>query len=120
MKDYIQYMYGLFKVGMWSVIEKDTGQMIGRVGFGLGDYDNTKGLDFGFVIKKEKWHQGYAYEAALAALAYGKSMMEMKDVIAFVQVGNAESEALLNKLDFKRNNTIHSNHETIYKYRRVL
>ena len=55
--------------GMWAVIHKETGAMIGRCG--LGFLENTPEVELGYVLDKSYWKMGLATEASLATLKFG-------------------------------------------------
>jgi RimJ/RimL family protein N-acetyltransferase len=55
--------------GHWSVVEKATGQVIGVVGF-YHPQEPWPGVDLGWLIHRSRWGQGFATEAAIAALQW--------------------------------------------------
>jgi RimJ/RimL family protein N-acetyltransferase len=55
--------------GHWSVIEKVTGHVIGCVGF-YHPQRPWPGVDLGWVFHRSRWGQGFATEAATAALGW--------------------------------------------------
>lgn len=56
--------------GLWAVIQKETGEMIGQAGLTLQDWDGAAVVEVGYLLKKDAWHQGYATEAAVACKEY--------------------------------------------------
>lgn len=66
--DYIDKVYSFFGFGMWLVQLKETGEIIGRVGF--QNYEKENLVELGFMIVPKHQHKGYAYEACEAAIAY--------------------------------------------------
>lgn len=66
--DYIDKVYSFFGFGMWLVQLKETGEIIGRVGF--QNYEEEDLVELGFMIVPKHQHKGYAYEACEAAIAY--------------------------------------------------
>ncbi|MEI3521986.1 MAG: GNAT family N-acetyltransferase [Anaerosacchariphilus sp.] len=78
-KAYIKYMYGLYQCGMWVVLEKESGRIIGRAGFGIADYLPEAELDLGYLIDTPYRRQGYGEEACRAALDYGRDWLELPD-----------------------------------------
>ena len=55
--------------GHWSVVEKATGQVIGCVGF-YHPQQPWPGVDLGWLIHRSRWGNGFATEAATAALEW--------------------------------------------------
>ena len=53
-KAYIENMYGFYEYGMWLVLSRETGKLIGRAGL---EHD-----ELGYMIAPELWNQGYATE----------------------------------------------------------
>ncbi|WP_345434884.1 GNAT family N-acetyltransferase [Actinoallomurus vinaceus] len=73
----------------FAVVEKDTGCFVGRVGpwQPLG----WPGLELGWCLVRRFWGQGYAAEAAGAALQYCFDDLEATEVVSLVRVGNTRS-----------------------------
>lgn len=67
-RDYIDKVYGVFGFGMWVILLKETGEIIGRVGFQNSEEENL--VEIGFLISPKYQRKGYAYEACRAALQY--------------------------------------------------
>ncbi len=98
MEDYISHMYGFYGFGMWTVIEKNQGRIIGRAGL-----DTREGYDLpelGFVIEKSYQRRGYAEEVCRAILAYAKKELLFDKVQALTEEANTASVNLLAKLGF--------------------
>ncbi len=97
-KDYIERVYGFYGYGMWTVLEKENGQVIGRAGVSWREGFDLPEL--GFVIGVPWQRQGYAYEVCSAILDYAKEELGMDRVQALVMEGNQRSEMLCQKLGF--------------------
>jgi RimJ/RimL family protein N-acetyltransferase len=82
--------------GGWSVQEKETGAIIGRVG--LMYPEGNPAVEIGWVFARETWGKGYASEAGRAALDYAFDVVKAPRVIARVYTGNAGSIAVAKKL----------------------
>ena len=115
-KAYITYMYGLYQFGMWVVIEKESGLLIGRVGFGIADYLDFSEIDMGYLIKKEHRCRGYAEEASRAVLDYAVRVLEFQEVSAYVEQKNLISIHLLEKLGFRRMKAFTREGKELYRY----
>lgn len=100
-KDYIKRVYGFYGYGMWTVLEKRSGQVIGRAGISWREGFDLPEL--GFVIGVPWQRQGYAYEVCSAILDYAREELAMDEVQALVMEGNDNSEALCKKLGFIEN-----------------
>jgi len=101
-KAYIHYMYGLYQFGMWVVIERESGKLIGRAGFGIADYLDFSEVDLGYLIGKEYRRRGYAEEACRAVLDYAGRILDLPGVSAYIDQENEASLRLIEKLGFQK------------------
>lgn len=115
-KAYISYMYGMYQFGMWVVIEKKSGKLIGRAGFGIADYLEFSEIDMGYLIKEEYRRQGYAKEASQAVLDYAARVLEFPQVSAYVEPKNLVSVHLLERLGFCRTRAFICEGKELYRY----
>lgn len=99
-KDYMEKVYAFYGYGMWTVLEKEGGEVIGRAGISWREgYDLP---ELGFVFGVPWQGKGYAYEVCNAILAFAKEELLMEQVQALVQPGNGRSLRLCEKLGFVR------------------
>lgn len=96
--DYMKNVYGFYGYGMWTVLEKESGEIIGRAGISLRDGCDIPEL--GFVIGVPWQRQGYACEVCQAVLAYGRKELEFRQFQALIMKGNEKSKSLCEKLGF--------------------
>lgn len=113
---YIAYMYGLYQFGMWVVIEKKSHEMIGRAGFGIADYLNFSEIDMGYLIGKKYRGQGYGEEACRAVLAYGRKVLDLPRVSAYIDRENKSSLHLIEKLGFQKKQSFAYEKRTLCRY----
>jgi RimJ/RimL family protein N-acetyltransferase len=75
--------------GAWAVAEKESGSVIGRVGFWhpAGCHD----IELGWVIRRSHWRRGFATEAAAAALVWGWDNIPVDRIVSMIQPDNAAS-----------------------------
>lgn len=96
---YIDKVYAFCGFGMWTIVDRRSGQIIGRAGLSLREgYDEP---EIGFVIAKEFQRQGYAYEVCNAIMNYAKKELEFKQIRAIVHKENEVSKKLCIKLGFQ-------------------
>lgn len=98
---YFEHIYGLYGYGMWTVVEKSSGQMIGRVGFENGELEGAGIVELGYLIGTAWRKQGYAYEAVRAVLEYGKKVLGFGEVYIRTKSENLVSCALAGKAGFQ-------------------
>lgn len=93
---YIQNQYRFFEYGIWAVIRKKDGVLLGKAGVA----DADMGLELGYHIFQPYRRQGYAAEACRAVLDYVKREFG-GPVYAATDPGNESSARLLKKLGFQ-------------------
>jgi RimJ/RimL family protein N-acetyltransferase len=88
--------WALTGVAMFSVIEKEGGRWIGRVGpwvpFGW------PGTEIGWALHTDAWGHGYALEAAELCMQYAFDVLDWTDVIHSIHPDNAASQRLAMRL----------------------
>lgn len=95
-KSYIKNVYEFYGFGMWTVVEKSTGKVIGRAGV---SYREGFALpELGFMIGKEFQRKGYAYEVCSAIVNYMYENYDMEEILIFIEPQNTPSIFLAKKL----------------------
>ena len=103
-REYIEKIYTFYEFGVWTVIQRDSGAVIGRAGFAYREgYEEP---ELGFIIGVPWQHQGYAEEVCRAILEYGWERLEFTRVQAMVEPGNEASLRLCEKLGFEAKETV--------------
>lgn len=97
-KAYVKQIYEFYGFGLWTVLHKENGRVIGRAG--LNVREGYEIPELGFVIDVEYQGQGYAFEVCSAILKYAGEELEFPAVQAFVDENNQCSVHLLEKLGF--------------------
>ena len=82
--------------GLWVVERKSDGAVIGRVG--LINPEGWPGLEVGWTLGRSYWGQGYATEAARAAMNYGFFTQNVDRLISLIDTGNKASQAVAQRL----------------------
>jgi RimJ/RimL family protein N-acetyltransferase len=102
-RDYIlQSLIALYErlgFGLYLTELKGGGVPIGICG--LIKRDSLEDVDIGFAFLPKFRRQGYAYESALAVMAYGKRTFGLKRLVAITSPDNYGSARVLEKLGFK-------------------
>lgn len=84
---YRQYGYGL-----WAVVLKATGEMIGQCGLTLQQWNGREMLEAGYLFQHSHWHQGYATEAARACMDYAFGTLNSPLVCSIIRDNNLPSQ----------------------------
>jgi RimJ/RimL family protein N-acetyltransferase len=83
--------------GLWSVVEKATGHVIGSVGF----YHPQKpwpGVDLGWVLHRSRWGHGFATEAAGAALGWIWEHTQVDRIVSLIAPDDLRSIRVATKI----------------------
>lgn len=113
LKDYTDKMYGYYEFGVWTVLSKESGEIIGRAGFSLREGYELPEL--GFVIGESWQRKGIAYEICKAILQYGWENCGFDEVQALVMPENTASLKLCRKLGFTQKEKIREKGEEYAK-----
>ena len=95
-KSYIKNIYEFYGFGMWTILEKTSGKIIGRAG--VRYREGYELPELGFMIGKAYWRQGYAYEVCKAIANYMHENYEMEQIQIFIEPENTPSILLAKKL----------------------
>ena len=90
-----QYGYGLF-----SVILKTTGELIGDCG--LEQMEDQSAAELGYDFRSDFWNQGFATEAVNAVQAYAFNVLKLPQLISLIRVGNLASKRVAEKVGMRR------------------
>lgn len=90
--------------GMWAIQRRSDGALIGRTGF--LDPEGWPGCELGWLLARDAWGQGYAFEAARAALLHGRAALGLSEVISLIRPDNQRSIALAERLGARNSGPI--------------
>ena len=79
-------------VGLYAVILKATGEMIGQCGLTMQSWREKTVLEVGYLFQKAYWHQGYATEAARACKQYAFDTLGAEEVFSIIRDSNIPSQ----------------------------
>lgn len=94
-----------YNFGMWAVVHKDSGRLIGRCG--LGFLDNTPEIELGYVFDKPYWNMGIGTEAATATIKYGFEEVKLNRIVAIAHPQNIASVRVIQKVGMKYEKNAH-------------
>lgn len=78
--------------GLWAVVLKETGEMIGQCGLTIQPWKNEKVLEIGYLFQRAFWHNGYASEAAIACKKYAFEVLKANEVCSIIRDTNIPSQ----------------------------
>lgn len=90
--------------GLYAVESKAERRFLGYVGFHNinFDVDFAPGVEIGWRLSADVWGKGYATEAAVACLEYGKSQLRLNEILSFTSLLNERSERVMQKIGMKK------------------
>ena len=90
--------YGLFAIEI-----KETNEFIGFTGLATPSFEAsfTPCTEIGWRLHKNFWGKGYATEAAIAALEYGFSIINLDEIVSFTSHYNIPSINVMKKIGMK-------------------
>lgn len=91
--------WGFWAVSLKGEIDEES-NFIGMVGLNEihADMPFAPGVEIGWRLHKDYWGQGYATEAARAALRYAFETLELDEVVAFTAVINKHSQLIMQRI----------------------
>ncbi len=98
-REYIEKVYTYHGFGVWTVVDRDSGAVIGRAGFSYRE--DFPDPELGYIIGVPWQRQGYGTEVCRAVLGYGWGALEFEQVQALVETENQVSLRLCEKLGFR-------------------
>lgn len=78
--------------GLWSVILKETDEMIGQCGVSMQEWKEKEVLEVGYLFERRYWHRGYATEAARACKKYAFEILKADEVCTIIRDINTASQ----------------------------
>ncbi len=84
--------YRKWGFGLWAVILKETGEMIGQCGLTMQPWKDEEVLEIGYLFRRQYWHRGYAAEAARACRNYAFDVLGAEEVCSIIRDMNTASQ----------------------------
>ena len=84
--------YEKWGFGLWAVILKETGEMIGQCGLTMQPWKDGEVLEIGYLFNRAFWHKGYATEAAKACKRYAFEVLKAEEVCSIIRDTNISSQ----------------------------
>lgn len=82
--------------GMWAVEERQSSEMIGRIG--CWQPEGWPGFEIGWTLRRTYWGRGFATEGAKVAMDYAFGELQQSHVISLIRPENAASRRVAQKL----------------------
>ena len=77
--------------GLWAVVLRETGRMIGQCGLTMQPWRGDSVLEVGYLFNRAFWHHGYATEAARGCMDYAFTRLDAREVCSIIRETNPPS-----------------------------
>ena len=78
--------------GLWAVILKSNGKLIGQCGLTLQQWKGGEVLEIGYLFNRAYWHNGYAIESAKACKKDAFEVLQADEVCSIIRDTNIASQ----------------------------
>lgn len=79
------------RMGRWAIERLSDGRILGDCGLIPTELDGERVTDLGYILKAPYHGQGYGKESALAALHYGRTVLNLTDIVCHMAQDNIPS-----------------------------
>lgn len=98
---------------VWPVIRKEDGRLIGRCGL----HRLPEGyVEIAWIFERAAWGQGYATEAAHAAVAYARDSLRLPQLYALINPANSASIAVAYRLGMRFDRVVRAYKRDLLRY----
>ena len=93
--------------GLWALEVRDTGEFIGFTGLSVPRFEAhfMPAVEIGWRLAKGAWGNGYATEAARAALAHGFGPAGLEEIVSFTTTTNLPSQRVMQRIGMTHDET---------------
>jgi len=126
--DYFNQMIAERGFGFWALEVRETGQFIGFTGLSVPSFEapflstvenGLPGVEIGWRLAKDAWGNGYATEAARAALGYGFGPAGLDEIVSFTATTNLPSQRVMQRIGMTHDEADDFDHPRIEKGHRL-
>jgi RimJ/RimL family protein N-acetyltransferase len=87
--------------GLWAIVVKQTGAMIGDCGLVLQEVDGEQLPEVAYHVRRDHWCRGYATEAARACMQFAFETLKANRIISLIKPQNQPSWRVAEKNGLK-------------------
>jgi RimJ/RimL family protein N-acetyltransferase len=86
--------------GLWALELVEDGRFLGFTGLSRPSFEArfTPAVEVGWRLARHAWDNGYATEAARAALAFGFEQVGLDEIVSFTVPANSRSRAVMERI----------------------
>jgi RimJ/RimL family protein N-acetyltransferase len=98
--DRIETGFDEYGWGLWALELVETGEFLGYTGLSPVTFEAhfTPAVEVGWRLAAQHWGQGYATEAAIAALTFGFDTVGLAETVSFTTPTNTPSQRVMQRL----------------------
>ena len=98
--DRIEAHFELHGFGLWAVELREAACFAGFVGLSIPRFQAhfTPCVEVGWRLAHQHWGQGFATEAATAALSFGFERLDLDEIVSFTVPGNLRSRGVMERI----------------------
>jgi RimJ/RimL family protein N-acetyltransferase len=87
--------------GQWAVVERSTGDFVGRAGMHWPERADWPGIEIGWAFNPRAWGKGYATEAGATSVDYAFAHHDVDALYSVILPENERSQAVARRLGFE-------------------
>jgi RimJ/RimL family protein N-acetyltransferase len=99
--------------GLWAVEVPGVAPFIGYVGLWPAPVVADGAVEVGWRLAREHWGNGYATEAALEALRFGFTDLDLGEIVSFTVVNNVRSRRVMERIGLVRDPSADFDHPDV-------
>ena len=92
--------------GLWAVIEKSSGRIVGQCGITMQELCGRRVPEVGYLLCHDCWHCGFATEAAVACRDYGFDVLGFGEIYSIIRDTNKASQRVASRVGMERTVTV--------------
>ncbi len=119
-QNYIKNQYKFYGYGLWVVIHKKSGKLIGRAGLSNRTIGNENEVEIGYLIGEKFQNKGYATEACIAIIDFAKKKLDLTKLNCFCLEENKAGTSFAEKLGFDYIGKANADNVTYSHYELIL
>ena len=100
-RDFINRMRTSYRddgCGLWLVVDRESGEPLGRVGLLRQHVNGVDEFEIGYMIHRPYWRRGLATETAVAVRDYAFGERGLRRVVSLIRPENMPSQGVARKL----------------------
>lgn len=86
------------ELGLWATVGRRSGEFLGRCGLLPWHIQGVDEVELAFMIKKERWREGLATEAAQGIINHAREVLALRRLVCLVMPGNTASAGVAAKV----------------------